>query len=435
MWSILRKLDNPQSKWADVTVGVVLAIALSFKQTNVLVAAPVFVGLMAVLKWDSKQLWSESLRGLLITSGVCLVLLVPANLGVVLDPRTFLRLQSWQATTQFRKGGALEIARIIVLLLAGTYTGITVPGLIAWLAGPFVRQDRRFLVLWGSSVIGLVVFAMLSGTRVPDYRLPPLEVLGVTLGSIAALSLCERKAVLKFLGVSMTIATLAFMLAGSLEVVRQAVATPMASRVAKVIHAIAEPGRDKILAARASRVGVPISAAAEDEEWQRHERLAKRYGVKLPERAKEKLARRGDIGGGYFVRNFGWVYGGMEDFDQDAMQKLVLPFSWPLQDEEWELDYWTARGFHIFVVESEEFFLNSTVRWYRSLYQQIKTRCELVGRLPTTRHLFFEMDVKVYRLRERRDGEPHKALDSAERTSKTTHPDPDDPNRKSTTSP
>jgi len=435
VWSILRKLDNPKSKWTDVTVGVVLAIALSFKQTNFLVAAPVFVGLMAVLKWDDKQSRSESIRGLLVTSGVCVLLLIPANLGVVFDLSTFLRLQDWQAKTQWRKGSAYEITKICVLLLAGTYTGLSVPGLIAWLAGPFVRRDRRFLVLWGSSVIGLVVFAMLSGTRVVYYRLPPLEVLGLVLGSIAALSLCERNGVLKLVGLSLAVATLGFMLAGSLEVVRQAAVTPMPSRVAKVIKAIVEPGRDKILAAWQYTLGVPISAAAADEEWQRHERLAKKYRVKLPERAREKRARRGDTGGGYFVRSFGWVFGGMESFDQEKMEKLVLPFSWPLQDEEWELDYWTTRGFNIFVVESEEFYLNSTVRWYRSLHQQIKEQCELVERLPTTRPLFFEEEVVIYRLREKRDGEPPKALDSADTTSKTTHPDPDDPNRKSTTSP
>ncbi|MFI5459578.1 MAG: ArnT family glycosyltransferase [Isosphaerales bacterium] len=403
VWSILRKIDNPKSKWANVTVGVVLAIALSFKQTNLLVAAPVFVGLMAVSKWNDEQSWLEIVRGLLIASGVCVLLLIPVNLGLVLDLENFLHQQRFAGTTQWRQGTAYEIARVLVLMLAGNLTGITAAGVIAWLAGPFVRQDRRFLVLWGSSVIGLVGFAAVSGTRIAEYRLPPFEVLAVTLGCIAALSLCERKRFSRLVGLSLVIAIVACTLAGSFEVVRQSAAAPMASRVAKAIKTIVRPDRDKILAANGSIFGLPVSAAAEDEEWQRHERLAKKYGTKLPERAEEKRSRQGDTGGGYFVRSFPMVIGGMEDFDQKAQEKLILPFSWPLQDEEWELDYWTARGFNIFVVLSEEYFLNSTVRLYRSLHEQIKERCELVDRIPTARPLFFESEVTIYRFRDQHD--------------------------------
>jgi len=432
VWSILRKTDNPRSKWGDVTVGVVLAIALSFKQTNVLLAPLVFVGLTTVMNWGDKQSWAEFVRPLLIASGVCVLVLIPANIGDVLDLRSFLEYQRWQAKTQWMEGSAYEIARALVLTLAAT---ITIPGFIAWLIGPVVRQDRRFLVLWVSSVIGLLAFAALSGPRIYAYRLPPFAVLALTLGSIAAMSLWERKGVSKLVGLSLAIAILCYTLAGSFEVVRQAAAVPTPTRVANVIRAIGEPDRGKILATKLATVGLPVSAAAEDEEWQRHERLAKKFGVKLPDRAKEKRSRQGDTGGGYFIRTLPMVFWGMEDFDQEAMSKLVLPFSWPLQDEEWELDYWTARGFNIFVVQGEERFLNSSVRLYRNLHQQIKERCELVERLPTRRPLFFEHDVAIYRFRAHRPGEPRKALGSPDTTSKAIHPEPGNPNWKSTKSP
>ncbi len=432
VWSILRKADNPGSIWGDVTVGVVLAVALSFKQTNLLLAPLVFVGLTAVMNRSDKKSWAEFVRPLLIASVVCVLVVIPANIGDVLDLKSFLEYQRWQAKTQWRPGSAYEIARALVVTLAAN---ITIPGFIAWLSGPIVRQDRRFLALWGSSVIGLVAFAVLSGPRIYAYRLPPFAVLALTLGSIAAMSLWERQGVSKLIGLSLAIAILCYMLAESFEVVRQSAAVPTPTQAANVIKAISDSDRGKILATKYATAGLPVSAAAEDEEWQRHERMAKKYGVKLPDRAKEKRSRQGDTGGGYFIRTLPMVFWGMEDFDQEAMSKLVLPFSWPLQDEEWELDYWTARGFKTFVVQGEERFLNSSVRLYRNLHQQIKERCELVARLPTTRPFFFEHDVTIYRFREQRPGEPRKALDSPDTTSRAIHPEPGDPDRKSTTSP
>ncbi len=84
--------------------------------------------------------------------------------------------------------------------------------------------------------------------------------------------------------------------------------------------------------------------------------------------------------------------------------KTVKPFWWPIQYEEWDLDYWTTRGFSIFVV-IEGGSLTGTGMLvhndpiYQSFYEQIEARCELVATLPATRPLFYERTVKVYRLR------------------------------------
>ena len=91
----------------------------------------------------------------------------------------------------------------------------------------------------------------------------------------------------------------------------------------------------------------------------------------------------------------------MQELSPEMQEKLVKPFSWPIQDEEWDLDYWTKRGFNIFVVPDESYgFVNSN-KHYQHLHQQIKDQCELVVVLPRTRLLFTGMnaDVKVYRVR------------------------------------
>jgi hypothetical protein len=51
-WSILRKLDNPESIGADAVVGLALAVVVSFKQTAILVAPPLLLGMTALLRWD-----------------------------------------------------------------------------------------------------------------------------------------------------------------------------------------------------------------------------------------------------------------------------------------------------------------------------------------------------------------------------------------------
>src|SRR5262249_29211076 len=86
-WSILRKLDGPEAKGADVLIGIALAIAVSFKQTALFAAAPVLVGFVALLRWDCKLPWSRIARGLLVTSVAGILVWIPLNIGVLLDIR------------------------------------------------------------------------------------------------------------------------------------------------------------------------------------------------------------------------------------------------------------------------------------------------------------------------------------------------------------
>ena len=111
-----------------------------------------------------------------------------------------------------------------------------------------------------------------GGRSHPRYYFP-FDQLAFTLGCVAAVSLLERTGVSRATGLVATAAVLACAGGGSFEVVRQAMATPMVARCAGVIEAIAEPERDKILAADLYMLGVPVSEAAASEDRERHERL------------------------------------------------------------------------------------------------------------------------------------------------------------------
>jgi hypothetical protein len=304
----------------------------------------------------------------------------------------------------------LQIAEYVLPMLAGTITGLTAAGMLAWLFAPLARRDPKFLMLWLSTAFAYLAFCAVSvGVKAVPRNFLPFDELAFTLGCIAALSLVQREGTRRVVGFFLIVAILFFEGLGSLEVVRQAMAPSASARCSEVLKTIALPDRDKILTADLHLVGLPIVAAASDEERARHERLAKKYGVELEERAEESRTHRHQSAGGYYVRGIPWAPGGMEDLDQQKAQATVKPYWWPIQEEEWNLEYWTAQGFNIFVVIDEEKQVVSKIPAYRTLHQQIKERCDQVAVLPSLRRLFGEGEIKIYRLRERSDREqpPH----------------------------
>jgi hypothetical protein len=107
----------------------------------------------------------------------------------------------------------------------------------------------------------------------------------------------------------------------------------------------------------------------------------------------------------------------MHNLAPEVAAKVAVPYAWPIQEEEWDLDYWTTRGFDIFVPEADEIALGKSYkfnmlvgqvagipppRWFVRFHQQIEERCELVAVLPPARDLFGEVGLKIYRLRDHR---------------------------------
>ena len=61
-WSLLRRLDRPLARGADILVGFAFAFAVSFKQTAIFVVAPLFVGFVALLRLDCGLPWPRIAR-------------------------------------------------------------------------------------------------------------------------------------------------------------------------------------------------------------------------------------------------------------------------------------------------------------------------------------------------------------------------------------
>jgi hypothetical protein len=408
-WSILCKLDNPEETWADVLIGLALAITLSFKQTAVLVAAPLLVGMAALSRKECHLPWSEITRGLLLTLVACVLVWIPMNIGIFFDVNRFLAWQRFLliAVESGKPASAYQIAELAFRTRFLNIEGLTAAGAVVWLIAPWVRRDLRFLMLWGSAAFAYVAINVASGPVIYTRYYFPYDELAFTLGCVAALSLVERGGVSRAAGLCLTAALLVCAGAGSLEIVGQAMTPPIGVRCSEVIRAIADPGRDKILAADLYALGLPIDPAAANEDRRRDERLAKKYGMAMPENPRETPPGQDDCPGGYYARAIPYSLGGdpARSSSLTARTGKVTPYWWPVQYEEWDLDYWTRRGFNIFVLAEGMGFSGSGISMYdeplyRTFHEQIKQRCELVATLPTTRTHFYERTLSIYRLRD-----------------------------------
>jgi len=145
-------------------------------------------------------------------------------------------------------------------------------------------------------------------------------------------TLLERQGFLRGIGLLGTGAILSCAIFGSFQVVTQAMRITTRFLIAEALRKTCNPDREKILGATGD-LGLPISGAAIKEERDRHERLAKKYGVELPSLPPEKAKALAESSGGYYIRGIPWVMGGMEELSPEDI-KIVKPFAWPIQHEE-----------------------------------------------------------------------------------------------------
>ena len=286
-WSILRKLDEPDARIADFLIGLASALAMSFKQTSVFVVIISVVGMALVLSRGNRVPLARIARGLVITLVTAVLAWIPMNIGILLAPKSFFEYQTVLRQMYSKRDPVVETLMNALQTLGSNVVGYTVAGLAAGFLGVFFRHDRKFLVVWASSMVSILTFSLLASRRIlPHHYLPP-GVLLFTLGCIATVSLIERRGLLRIIGLIGSAAILGCTMIGSFQVVRQAMRAPIKFQVAEALQKTCRPEHDKILTAT-PEIGLPVSPEATKAERARHERLAVKYGVKLPEQPPER---------------------------------------------------------------------------------------------------------------------------------------------------
>ena len=287
-WTILRKLDEPDAKGADILIGVAVAFALSIKQTNLFVAFPALVGLLGLLIADKRLSWSRIVGGLLVSIVTCVLVAIPLTIGVLRDVHSFLDYQRVSAVINARPGSLEQFARKCVPIFIANIGGTTAAGAVAYVLGPFIRRDARFLLFWASAAIGFIIFSVLAGGGVENRFVLPYVELGFTFGCIALLSQCERSGRTRFGAIALTVAIFASVSLGSLMLAREAIVPPVSATCGDLLRTIADPMHDKILSHDYIVHGGPASECSLGRSCRGTARAA---GEEVQDRARTKARR------------------------------------------------------------------------------------------------------------------------------------------------
>jgi hypothetical protein len=390
-----------------VWFGVAVALAVSFKQSAVFVVAPLGVALLLLAR-RTGQSWPRLAQDSLIAVAVGIIVWVPLNVGVWLDWSNFLDYQKVLAAMHVQESGFRETFEAVWPRLTDRFSGPTLPLFVGFLVAPLFWRRHDIFLIWASTLVSVIVTATISGTRADVQLYVPQAVLIGTIGIMTWIWMAERKDWSRWPGMVGLVSAFVVLVAGSLEVDRQALATPIHTRVAEALRKVDGIDRRRILASDVPLTGLPVAGNAERDVTERDERLAQKYGVTLPPRYRPYPPEEGR----YYIRALPWAISGLERFDEKDV-KVVKPFAWPLQPEEWKLDYWLNKGFTVFVIRDEEAWLSPSDRpcssgspsladcymrvdAYRQFHEEIHDRCTLLASIPADRPLFEEQDTKIY---------------------------------------
>src|ERR1700683_1537600 len=406
VWAMVRYAQELR-RAPVVWFGAAVALAVSFKQSGVFVVAPLAVALLLLAR-RTGQSWPRLAQDSLVAVAVGIIVWVPLNVGVWLDWANFLDYQKVLAAMHMKESGFRETFEAVWPRLTDRFSGPTLPLFVGFLVSPLFWRRPGIFLIWASTLVSVIVTAAIAGTRADVQLYVPQAVLIATIGIMTWIWMAGRKDWSRWPGMVGLVSAFVVLVAGSLEVDRQALATPIHSRVAEALRKVDGIGRRRILATDVPVTGLPVSGNAARDVKERDERLAQKYGVPLPPSNRPYPPEEGR----YYIRATTWVIGGLENYDEKDV-KLIKPFAWPLQPEEWRLNYWLNKGFTVFVVRDEEVWLSPPDRpcssdsssladcytrtdAYRRLHEEIHSRCTLVASIPADRPLFEEQDTKVY---------------------------------------
>jgi 4-amino-4-deoxy-L-arabinose transferase-like glycosyltransferase len=397
MLAAVRFHSEPKQISKAILLGFSIALALSFKHSAIFFLAPALCILAALTAYDLGQ-WRPWLVSWLIAFLATLAFWIPMNIGIVLDPKGFLAAQVVQSQMSAHGGGIAVSATEWYNGMTSIPSGVPLMILFVWLlavpAVLYIAKDRAFRVGLGimffSSLAAMIVIATVAGQRQPTYLWLPYSTLIATTVLIALFHFGRHgNRTFALLAVALIgLSAVAFTIRDAL-IIEQALASPVQRKIASELAQL--PATTRILTTIDLSSAMRTSSIGDDEARARNERLASKYHVVLPKVADESLRPRAE---GYTVRLFPFVIGGLEELAEGEV-KVILPYAWPIQLEEWSLDYWKGLKYSVFVVEDHGYF-DHTVKAYRSFFRSLRTQCKERTRIKGPKPLFDQIDTYIY---------------------------------------
>ena len=402
VWAVVERHRTDRPVYWDIGLGVAVVLAVSFKHSAVFLLAPMMLGHAISLAL------ATSLGAMLRSAGMAVltvVLLWPVlNIGIVLDLQNFLEYQRIQSVMSVRDDGlgpalAMMAAQTVDVAL-GVNPVLAILGALfpAYLLSPFCQLPRRGLLagLWAAMLTGTLIVASMVGTRQPEHLWIANFAMLLLFATLIVADLVRQAGhgPTPSAGWGLAAVVLALGVWGSNIVLGQALAAPYTGQVDILL---ADRFADRKIVTSGFHTRLPQHRKAQQAEFARWDRLAKKYNSAMPEMAPERIIRVSAPGAIYY-RNMPTALYGLENVSDDNANYQVKAHAWPLQHEEWQLDYWLDRGFEVFVVgDLQHQMANSGVGTIRDFYRDLDSRCETVQAFLARKQLFQEWPVTVLR--------------------------------------
>ncbi len=400
---LLLKNRLPNTRWVDGVLGVSVSMALSFKHSYVFILAPLAILFLAFFHWRYND-WRLTLRSLTVVALAALISWALFNIGVLLDFQNFLEFQKIQAVMSIREQDSWWASLGRWLSITGhTVQGVNRLTLLLFMVFPLVcvkaftskSNSLLLLIFWVATLLATLLLVKITGTRQQG---------GLWLPYICAMQLFAVLLLCRLLQLAQgwlrTVARVLVMLAlggslmGSWAGLQMALAKPMVRHLDAFVEENYRQSQAKILTA--TRLTLNQTQAMAKAEYQRHERVARKYNIQLPERAAERLQTTEHSDAlNYFTMPI--VMHGLEFADDSDLQGIIKPYAWPFQREEWQLDYWLHQGFEVFILSDHEYALTvSEVEPVKHFHTEIFNRCRRVAHFEPVKKLFVEFSATVY---------------------------------------
>lgn len=384
----------------DSAIGWSFAVALSFKQSAVFSLFPLSLGMLFLL--SQRYSFRIALRSFFRALMIFVLIWAVLNVGIVLDFRRFLEFQSIQSAMSLSEYGEgwFGIAKML-------RTSVNPQNGVGWVLAPVaaigilairseackVTDKPLWLVLWSSSVTGAISLAFLAGTRQPDqlFVAPFGEFL-----ILAAVLVCGfSQSASRILVLSSKIAIAASLLIFcyyAIPPVSQALRAPLADTVDAYLNS--EHAEERIVTM------MPTEAKQAPDAWiweqERLLRLAQKYKIDLPEVAPETRASKTAADALFWVPLPQAMYG-LEDIKDGEETYDVQAHTWPLQPEEWRLEFWQRQSFSVFVLVDVAYHLNHRPSELISLFfEEIISTCDLAKTFEPLKPIYLEYITEVY---------------------------------------
>ncbi len=400
IYCLLLKERDPRSVWFDILLGLSVSLAFSFKHSFLFIAIP--LGVWHIVRSLQFLEINEIAKSFAITAVVCLVSWLVFNVGIILDFANFLDYQAIQAQMSIREPSS-PLAGVYLWgkLATQTSAGITILSFLLFLAFPavvfskYVSLEDKWPIAWFWSAIAFAIVVVIAITGERQHEglwLAHFTAMQLFAALLLAMLLTSKNLIVHRLGIGLCVGLVLLSLAGVSRALKEAVAKPISQEVAEYIR---DSFRDRKIVS-SFLIDAPQTKQAQQWDINREQRLAKRYKIEMPVRADERLIKFNPPRALFYVK-MPQVFYGLEFATDEQLEGIVKPHGWPLQKEEWQLDYWLDQGFDVFVLADYDALIKRPEpKLFFSFYTEMTKRCKLARRFEPTKPMYLETSAVIF---------------------------------------